>query len=43
MNRMFNPPHPGETIREDVLPEMGLTITEAAKQIGVSRGSMARC
>jgi len=42
MNRMFNPPHPGETIREDVLPEMGLTITEAAKQIGVSRVALSR-
>ena len=42
MNRMFNPPHPGETLREDVLPEMGLTITEAAKQIGVSRVALSR-
>jgi len=39
---MFNPPHPGETLREDVLPEMGLTITEAAKQIGVSRVALSR-
>jgi plasmid maintenance system antidote protein VapI len=29
---MFNPPHPGEILREDVLPEMGLTVTEAASQ-----------
>ena len=42
MNKMFNPPHPGETLREDVLPEMGLTITEAAKQIGVSRVALSR-
>lgn len=34
---MFNPPHPGAILREDVLPEMGLTVTEAANQIGVSR------
>ena len=39
---MFDPPHPGETLREDVLPAMGLTITEAAKQIGVSRVALSR-
>jgi addiction module HigA family antidote len=41
-NNMFNPPHPGETLREDVLPEMGLTVTEAANQIGVSRVTLSR-
>lgn len=35
--RMFNPPHPGETLREDVLPALGLTVTEAARQLGVTR------
>jgi addiction module HigA family antidote len=39
---MFNPPHPGEILREDVLPEMGLTVTEAASQIGVSRVTLSR-
>ncbi len=42
MNRMFNPPHPGKTLREDVLPELGLSITEAAKEIGVSRVALSR-
>jgi addiction module HigA family antidote len=42
MNSMFNPPHPGDTLREDVLPAMGLTVTEAAKQIGVSRVTLSR-
>ncbi|TCW81268.1 hypothetical protein C5O80_24290 [Burkholderia sp. SRS-46] len=23
MTRIFNPPHPGETLREDVLPALG--------------------
>lgn len=41
-NNMFNPPHPGEILREDVLPEMGLTVTEAASQIGVSRVTLSR-
>jgi addiction module HigA family antidote len=42
LDNMFNPPHPGETLREDVLPEMGLTVTEAASQIGVSRVALSR-
>ena len=40
--RMHNPPHPGLLIREDVLPELGLTVTEAAKQLGVSRVTLSR-
>jgi len=27
--QMFNPPHPGEIIREDCLKPLGLTVTEA--------------
>ena len=42
MKNMFRPPHPGETLREDVLPEMGLTVTGAAKEIGVSRVALSR-
>ena len=40
--RMFNPPHPAEVIREDILPELGLSVTEAAKQLGVSRVTLSR-
>ncbi|WP_321840688.1 HigA family addiction module antitoxin [Paraburkholderia bannensis] len=40
--RMHNPPHPGETLREDVLPELGLTVTEAAAQLGVTRVALSR-
>jgi addiction module HigA family antidote len=39
---MFNPPHPGESLREDVLPAMGLTVTEAAEQLGVTRVALSR-
>jgi addiction module HigA family antidote len=39
---MFTPPHPGETLREDVLPALGLTVTEAARQLGVSRVALSR-
>jgi antitoxin HigA-1 len=40
--RMYNPPYPGEILREDVLPELGLTVTEAARQLGVSRVTLSR-
>jgi len=36
MGRMFNLPHAGESIREDVLPVLGTTVTEAGKQLGVA-------
>lgn len=42
MVRIFNPPHPGETLGEDVLPELGLTVTEAAEQLGVTRTALSR-
>ena len=42
MSRMHNPPHPGGTLREDVLPALGLSITEAAKQLGVTRAALSR-
>lgn len=34
---MHNPPHPGEGLREDVLPEIRLTVTALAKHLGYSR------
>lgn len=42
MTNMHNPPHPGETLREDVLPALGLTVTAAAKQLGVTRAALSR-
>lgn len=39
---MFSPPHPGETLREDVLPALGLTVTKAAEELGVSRVALSR-
>lgn len=42
MSRMFNPPHPGETLLEDVLPALGLSVSEAARQLGVSRVALSR-
>ena len=34
------PPHPGEFLREDYLPESGLSVAEAARRISVSRQTM---
>ena len=42
MARMFNPPHPGLTLRDDVLPALGLTVTDAARQLDVSRVALSR-
>lgn len=42
MSRIYNPPHPGETLREDVLPALGLSVTEAAVQLGVTRPALSR-
>ena len=42
MATMYNPPHPGLTLRDDVLPALGLTVTEAAEQLGVSRVTLSR-
>lgn len=38
---MFNPPHPGEAVREDVLPAIGMTITALAEHLGYSRGQLS--
>ena len=40
--KMHNPPHPGEILREDVLPDLGLSVTAAAAALGVSRVSLSR-
>ena len=42
MTRMHNPPHPGGTLREDVLPALGLTVTDAAEQLRVTRAALSR-
>lgn len=42
MTRMFNPPHPGLTPRDEVLPALGLGVTQAAEQLDVSRAALSR-
>jgi len=39
--QMFNPPHPGEIIRELCLEPLGLTVTRAAQALGVSRKTLS--
>ncbi len=38
---MHNPPHPGEIIKELCLEPLGISITEAAKALGVSRKTLS--
>ncbi|MEY3783262.1 MAG: hypothetical protein RIS97_1441 [Pseudomonadota bacterium] len=39
---MFKPLHPGLTLRDDVLPALGLTVTQTAAQLDVSRVALSR-
>jgi len=39
--KMHNPPHPGEIIRDQCLEPLGLTITAAAKGLGVTRKALS--
>jgi antitoxin HigA-1 len=36
-NAAWKPIHPGEILREDVLPALGMSVKDAAAQLGVSR------
>jgi addiction module HigA family antidote len=39
--KMHNPPHPGEVLKSLCLDPMGLTITDAASALGVSRKTLS--
>ncbi|WP_455475735.1 HigA family addiction module antitoxin [Bartonella sp. B17] len=39
---MYNPPHPGCILREELLDELGLTVTEAANRLGIARLTLSR-
>jgi len=39
--KMHNPPHPGEILRTLCLEPLGLSVTEAAKALGVSRKTLS--
>ena len=38
---MKSPPHPGLSIRHDCLQPLGLSVTEAARKLGVSRKQLS--
>lgn len=40
-NRKRRPTHPGEVLREDVLPAAGLTQAELARRLNVSRSAVS--
>ena len=37
---MFDPPHPGEIVREECLAPLGLTVTKAVEILGVTRQAL---
>lgn len=36
----MRPSHPGSILREDVLPALGVTVTAAARDLGISRQTL---
>lgn len=40
--QMFNPAHPGEILKELVVESLGITITDAAEHLGVSRKTLSK-
>ncbi|MCY3660976.1 MAG: HigA family addiction module antitoxin [Caldilineaceae bacterium] len=39
---MFNPPHPGRSIQENCLAPLNLSVTDAARVLGVARHTLSR-
>ena len=37
----FRPPHPGEILREDILPALNMQVKELAEHLGVSRQTLS--
>ena len=42
MTRMYSPPHPGEVLRDGVFNGTGITVTDFAKRIGVTRVTLSK-
>ena len=38
---MKNPPHPGRSVRRDCIEALGMTVTQAAEHLGVSRKQLS--
>ena len=41
MTTRRKPTHPGEVLREDVIKPLGLTVTETARHVGVTRKTLS--
>lgn len=41
MMRLARPPHPGQFIRMEIIEPLGLSVTQAAKVIGVTRPALS--
>jgi addiction module HigA family antidote len=39
---MHNPPHPGEVLRDEIIAALGLSVTEAASRLAMSRVALSR-
>lgn len=39
---MYKPPHPGEVLRDGVFTDTGITVTDFAQRIGVTRVALSR-
>ncbi|MCP4697205.1 MAG: HigA family addiction module antidote protein [Gammaproteobacteria bacterium] len=39
---MFNPPHPGETIKDLILDPLGMSTSEAAEHLGISHKTLSK-
>jgi antitoxin HigA-1 len=39
---MYDPPHPGEILKETCLAPLGVSVTKAAKALGVTRETLSR-
>jgi addiction module HigA family antidote len=42
MSSMFNPPPPGLTLKDDILPALNLQVGEAAAQLSVDRTTLSK-
>ena len=40
--KMHNPPHPGLMLRDEVLPALGMNVTDAARALGVAELTLSR-
>ena len=40
--RMYNPPHPGVFLKEELIESLGLTVTTASKVLGVTRPALSK-